>query len=182
MTLDTGLAVVLGVAVGALAGIVGGALAAWRQSKLALEKWSRSREDQHRRDTREAVATVARTLASTAHSMMWATFKVLTSGKASREALASFEVEFHGEVATLVGAQMQLAALDHALYARVTPYIGQVIALGGNTYAALRASMEKDLDAEDRLRGCNQEALDLIRDVPTKVAGLLAPPEAAAAG
>src|SRR5690349_12187170 len=32
MTLDTGLAVVLGVAVGALAGIVGGALAAWRQS------------------------------------------------------------------------------------------------------------------------------------------------------
>ena len=44
MTLDTGLAVVLGVGVGALAGIVGGALAAWRQSKLALEKWSRSRE------------------------------------------------------------------------------------------------------------------------------------------
>ena len=155
MTLDTGLAVVLGVAVGALAGIVGGALAAWRQSKLALEKWSRSREDQQCRDTREAVSTLARTL-------------------------ASFEVEFHAEVATLVGAQMQLAALDHALYARVTPYIGQVIALGGNTYAALRASMEKDLDAEERLRSCNQEALDLIRDVPTKVAGLLALPEAAA--
>jgi hypothetical protein len=182
MTLDTGLAVVLGVAVGALAGIVGGALAAWRQSKLALETWSRSRDDQQRRDTREAVATVARTLASTAHSMMWASFKVLTSGKASREALASFEVEFHAEVATLVGAQMQLAALDHALYARVTPYIGQVIALGGSTYAALRASMEKDLDAEEQLRRCNQEALDLIREVPTQVAGLLAPPEAAAAG
>ncbi len=57
-----------------------------------------------------------------------------------------------------------------------------MIALGGNTYAALRASMEKDLDAEDRLRSCNQEALDLIRDVPIKVAGLLAPPEPAAAG
>lgn len=180
MTLDSGLAVVLGVAVGALAGIVGGALAAWRQSKLALDTWTRSREDEHRRDTRDAVATVARTLASSAHSMMWATFKVLTSGKASREALASFEVEFHGEVATLVGAQMHLASLDQAMYAKITPYVGQVIALGGSTYAALRASMEKDLDAEEQLRSCNQEALNLIKDVPTKVAALLATPDAAA--
>ena len=180
MVFDQGFAVVLGVAVGALAGIVGGALAGWRQSTIETEKWLRTREEQARAQTRGAVATLASSLASTAHSMMWATFKALTLGKASLETLASFEVEFHGEVATLVGAQMQLAALDHALYARVTPYIGQVIALGGNTYAALRASMEKDLDAEERLRSCNQEALDLIRDVPTQVAGLLAPPEAAA--
>ena len=35
--------------------------------------------------------------------------------------------------------------------------------------------MEKALDAEEQLRARNQEALDLIREVPTKVAGLLAP-------
>lgn len=172
--MNQGFEVVLGVAVGALAGIVAGALAGWRQSKLEREKWTRSREDRVRSETRGAVAALARTLASTAHSMMWATFKALTSGKASLEALASFEVEFHAEVAELVGAQMRLAELDFALYEKVTPYVGQVISMGGGTYAALRASMEKALDAEEQLRASNQEALDLLREVPKKVAGLLA--------
>jgi hypothetical protein len=174
MAFDQGLAVVLGAAVGALAGIIGFAVAGWRQSKLAAEKWSRAREDKARSDTRNAVAALAKTLASTAHSMMWASFKVLTAGKASHETLASFEVEFHAEVAELVGAQMHLAALDFPLYEKVTPFIGQAISMGANTYAALRASMEKAPDAEDQLRACNQEALNLIKDVPKKVTGLLA--------
>lgn len=173
MALDQGVAVVLGAAVGAVAGMGGAALAGWRQSKLETEKWTRAREDQIRADLRAAVAALAKTLASTAHSMMWVTFKALTSGRASLEALASFEVEFHAEVAELVGAQMRLAALDFPLYEKVTPYVSQAIGMGGNTYAALRASMEKDIDAEEQLRACNQDALNLIKEVPKKVAGLL---------
>lgn len=174
MTLDPSLAIVLGAAVGAVAALGGAALLSRHQSKLEQEKWARARDEQLRTDTRATVAALARTLASTAHSMMWASFRVLTSGRASLEAIAAFEVEFHAEVAGLVGAQMQLAALDAALYEKITPYVGQVIALGGSTYAAMRASMEKALDAEDQLRACNQEALNLIKDVPKKVAGLLA--------
>lgn len=171
--MDQGIAVVLGAGAGALAGIGGAALAGWRQSKHEKEKWLRAREDALQADTRGAVAALAKTLASTAHSMMWATFRVLTSGRASLEAIAAFEVEFHAEVAELVGAQMRLAALDYALYEKITPYVGQAIALGGRTYAALKASMDKSIDAEDQLRACNQEALNLIKDVPKKVAGLL---------
>ena len=163
----------LGAVAGAVAGIGGVALAGWRQSRQEKERWLRAREDALRADTRSAVAALARTLASTAHSMMWATFRVLTSGRASLEAIAAFEVEFHAEVAELVGAQMHLAALDFALYEKVTPYVGQAIALGGSTYAALKASMDKSPDAEDLLRECNQQALNLIKDVPKKVAGLL---------
>lgn len=173
MALDQGLAAVVGAAVGALAGIVGFAFAGWRQSKLESEKWSRAREDRARSDTRNAVAALAKTLASTAHSMMWASFKVLTAGKASHETLASFEVEFHAEVSDLVAAQMNLAALDFALYEKVTPFISQAIAMGADTHAALKAAMEKTPDAEDQLRACNQDALNLIKDVPKKVAGLL---------
>ncbi|MDM0105711.1 hypothetical protein QTH97_12250 [Variovorax sp. J22R24] len=176
MALDQGLAAVIGAGVGALAGIVGFAFAGWRQSKLETEKWSRAREDKARSDTRNAVADLAKTLASTAHSMMWVSFKVITAGKASHETLASFEVEFHAEVSDLVGAQMTLAALDFSLYEKVTPLVGRAIDMGANTYAALKAAMEKAPDAEDQLKACNQDALNLIKEIPKKVAGLLSVP------
>jgi hypothetical protein len=105
--------------------------------------------------------------------MMWATYKAITSEAFDGEGLSAFEAEFHSGVAAMVGAQMNIAALDHELFQKVTPLISEAIDLGGDTYVGLKAAVEDAKACADELGRCNERALSLIKRLPSELANLL---------
>jgi hypothetical protein len=172
MSLDQGSTTLIGVAIGAIAGLLGGLLTGWRQSRLETQKWLRAREDTVRADTRDALGHLAKTLASAAHSMMWSTYKALNSGPIEPEELRLYEQEFHEAVSDIVSTQMHIAALDQTLFERITPLVSEAIAIGEDTFLALKAALD-DPRNESELSDSNHKALRLIKRIPSELSDLL---------
>jgi hypothetical protein len=170
--LDQASTALLGAIIGASAGLLGGFLTGWRQSKLEREKWLRAREDAVLADTRAVLGDLTKTLASAAHSMMWSTYKAVNSAQIGREELLAYELEYHEAVADMVKSQMHISTLDRALYKRITPLVSETIALGGDTFLALTAAVEGSAN-EETLVDFNRQALNLIKRIPTDLANLL---------
>jgi hypothetical protein len=173
MSLDPGSAAVIGASVGAITALISSFLTGWRQSQIEREKWLRSREDTLRNETRSALSDLAKTLASYSHSIMWSTHKALNARTFTEKDLENFEMELHKGIADMVSAQLHIAALDKALYERVTPKISKSIALGGTTFSALRSAVKNVGPVEAQLRSCNAEALSLIKAIPQEFGNIL---------
>jgi hypothetical protein len=173
MQLDQGLAAVIGASVGAIIALISSFLTGWRQSHLEKEKWLRSREDTFRNETRSALADLAKALACYAHTIRWSIHKALNAGNFTNNHLENFEIELHKGIADMVSAQLHIAALDKALYDRVTPRISELIKLGSNTLAALSDALESDSQVEARLSSCRAEARSLTKIIPEEFGDIL---------
>lgn len=104
--------------------------------------------------------------------MMWSTYRALNSRRIQHEELRVYEQEFHEAVADLVSSQMHVAALDRALFERITPLVSDTIAIGEDTFLALKAAVE-DCHNEGQLRASNAKAKRLIKRVQTELSDLL---------
>jgi len=104
--------------------------------------------------------------------MMWSTYKALSAGVVQPEDVRVYEQEIHQAISEMVSSQMRIAALDDALFQRVTPLISEAIRMGGDTFLALSAATQ-DLSNDQPLLDCNRSALALIKRVPIELSNLL---------
>ncbi len=164
----------IGAAIGAIAGVLGGLFAIRAERKLEYQKWVRGREDDVRRDVRLAVAEVANKLAALAHAVMWFTYKtVATKQEPSPSILETFDKEVHELTSNLVGAQIRLAELDSSLYKQITPFVSDAINLTERVFEGTSLMRENTDHGIQALSECNQAALKFIKTLPQQIANLI---------
>jgi hypothetical protein len=72
----------------------------------------------------------------------WSTYKALSAGVVQPEDVRVYEQEIHQAISEMVSSQMRIAALDDALFRRVTPLISEAIRMEGDTFLELSAATQ----------------------------------------
>lgn len=122
--MDPTTASLIGAGIGALAGITGGWLNGWRQSKLENEKWLRSRQEAIEKDTRLALADLTKKIAAGIHAMAWLAWKAkIEPTRLSENDLTTYDVTMNTLFPDIVGSRVALAALSKEIHAQISPLI-----------------------------------------------------------
>jgi hypothetical protein len=172
--MEPALASLLGAAIGATAGITGGALTAWRQGQLEQAKWARARKDVLANDLRTTLQQLAVKLAAAVHSMCWLTWLARAApSRVTQERIDAYDKELHELLPQITGLQAVVAAIDQSAYARLAALVAQVIEADwqiGN--ASLEFTPDNSKSAE-ALAACDSAAQKLHRDLPVALGQII---------
>lgn len=125
--MDPTTASLIGAGIGALAGLAGGWLNSWRHSKLEYEKWTRSRRDAIEKDTRLALADLAKKIAAGIHAMAWLAWKAkIEPSRLSQDDLTTYDTTMNTLFPDIVGSRVALAALSKEIHDQISPLIQQL--------------------------------------------------------
>jgi len=125
--MDAATASLIGAGLGALAGLAGGWLNGWRQSKIEQERWRRSRLDTVERDARLALAELTKKLAVGVHAIAWLTWKAkYEPDKLSENDLSAYDTTMQSLFPDIVGSRIALAALTKETHNLISPLIEQL--------------------------------------------------------
>ena len=151
--------------IGALAGLVGILVGAVSQRSLEMKRWRQTRQDELRREIRGIAGELAGSVAEFIHTMLWYTYFVPDAGQAPDDLIKQYKDESHRLIGRIVGARAKLAAMDHAIHERLTPFIDRALALSeGIDDATGIISADSKVDG-DKIEQLNREARQLMDDV-----------------
>ena len=130
--MDGAVAGLLGATIGALSGLAGGFFTGRRQLKVERDKWLQARKDEIQKDIRLAAAELTRKIAAANHSMVWLTWKAhFQPNDLTKEDISVYDKEMHVLKPEIIGALMNLCALDKSLYDKMNPFVTKTNVLDG---------------------------------------------------
>ena len=163
----------IGAGIGALAGLAGGWLNGWRQSKIEHEKWRRSRYDTVERDARLALADLTKKLAMGIHAIAWITWKAKhETDKLSESGLSAYDTTMKTLFPDIVGSRVSLAALNRVSHDLVSPLIEQLYAFDVRIAKAAALYRNSALEGCRALAECHDDCLQFDKvflDEVTKI-------------
>ena len=172
--MEPALASLLGAAIGATAGITGGALTAWRQGQLEQAKWVRARKDAVASDLRTTLQQLAVKLAAAVHSMCWLTWLAKASpGRVTQERIDAYDREMHELLPQITGLEAVVAAIDQSAYTRLAAVVARVVEAD---WVIGHASLEfkpGDGRSAEALAACDSATQKLHRDLPIALAQIV---------
>lgn len=158
--MDPTTASLIGAGIGALAGLTGGWLNGWRQSKLEYEKWTRSRQDTLEKDTRLALADLTKRMAAGTHAIAWLTWKAKHElDRFSENDLTAYDATMKTLFPEIVGSRVALAALNKEIHDQVSPWIEGLYELDVKTAKAAALYRNTVLEGAKVLAECHGDTL-----------------------
>jgi hypothetical protein len=172
--MDGAVAGLIGATIGALSGLAGGFLTGRRQLKVERDKWLQSRKDEIQKDIRLAAAELTRKIAAANHSMLWLTWKAhFQPNDLTNEDISDYDKEMHVVKPEIIGALMNLCALDENLYDRMNPFVIKTHVLDGRiAIAAIPFKVSRE-SATKAIAEFYEEAYPLYNELAQMVADMI---------
>ena len=161
---------VLGAAIGAIAGISGGMLALWHNSRLEREKWLRARQDSVDNELRSSVRQLTIELAAAAHAMSWLTWRAKEApSRLTQKNIDEYETKIHKILPQIMGRQAEIAALDQGTFEALCPTVNAVLAMDALVGKATLVFDGQPASAGE-LAGLRDEVEMIERSLPNAIA------------
>ena len=156
--MDSTTASLIGAGLGALAGLAGGWLNGWRQSKLEYEKWTRARQDTIEKETRLALADLTKKIAAGINAIAWVTWKAKNEPERfSENDLTTYDTTMKTLFPDIVGSRVTLAALSKEVHDQVSPLLTKLYRLDVQTTNAAAVYRKTALEGTEALAECLSE-------------------------
>ena len=148
--------------IGALAGIVGGALSGRREARLDQQKWNREISEAFKSDLRSTVRDLITKIAEAIHAMCWLCWLAKYGPEQLEKAKTEqYDAEMHTLLPQITGLYAVIAGMDQEVYNKLGPIIREVMSLDAQVGAA---GLIFDANKPDTARGLadlHQQTLDL---------------------
>jgi hypothetical protein len=162
--MDATTASLIGASIGALAGLGGGWLNGWRQSKIEHQKWVRARYDTIEKDARLALADLTKKLAAGVHAICWLTWKAKYEPEKLSEAdLSAYDTSMQTLFPDIVGSRVILAALSKETHDLVSPLVLQLYAFDVRVAEGAALFRRSPADGIKVLATCHDDCLQFDR-------------------
>jgi len=163
--MDATTASLIGASIGALAGLGGGWLNGWRQSKIEHQKWVRARYDAIEKDARLALADLTKKLAAGVHAICWLSWKAkYESEKLSERDLSAYDTSMQTLFPDIVGSRVILAALSKETHDLMSPLVLKLYAFDVRVAEGAASFRKSPADGIKALAACHDDCLqfDLV--------------------
>jgi len=172
--MDPVIASLIGTVVGGLFGIAGGILTGRRQARLEQEKWLQARKDDIEKETRLAVAELARKMAVAVQAMLWFTSKAgNTPQKLSQEDISEYDKAIQDLLPDILSSLMVVSALDTEVSDKMSPLLYRIYEVDGQIAQAstqFETSPQSSVESLAELR--NTEVLPLYSELAQRISGI----------
>jgi hypothetical protein len=168
--MDATAASLIGTAIGAISGLGGGYLAGRRQTQLEREKWVRSRNDEHEKTLRLALAELTRKLAAGTHAIAWLTWKAkYASTELTEGDLSVYNKDMKALFPDIVGSRIVVVALDKEIHTKITPLILNLYSLDAQVARAGMLFKGARSDCIKAIAQYYEAVLEFDKELLTKV-------------
>lgn len=172
--MDPVLASLMGAVIGGLFGIAGGILTGLRQAKLEKDRWLRTRQDDIERETRLAVAELAKKMAAATQVILWLTAKAnLTPNRLTQEDITGYDKDIQGLLPDILGSLMVVSALDPEASEKMSPLRGEIFRVNARI---AQASSQFDKSPESSVEAIAEffyeEAIPLNSKLTQTISGI----------
>jgi hypothetical protein len=159
-------ATIIAATVGAVAGLVGGLIAAIAQRRLESAKWPRGREDALASDLRTTISGLITNIASGLHSICWLTWDLdHRPGPLQPERIATYDADMHGLLPRLLGGVAAVATIDKETAVELRVFVENIIEIDYKIGVATLAIHDDPEGARAQLREQFSRAAALEREL-----------------
>lgn len=121
---------ILTAVIGAVTGIVGGALSGYRQARLEREKWQRDVSNAFTTELRTSIKELTTKLAAASHSMCWLCWLAkFGASQLTQERINQYDDEMHALLPQIMSSHAVVAGLDWNVYLKLDPLVEHLISL-----------------------------------------------------
>lgn len=129
------------------------------------------------KNVRQAMAELAKHLASCIHSITWLCWSVQHSPAAIRGNIKSYNAEMHKQLSDLMAARVVLAAQDNEKYNLLAPVMAKMITLDSKVAKVVAGCLSlhplQEAAAQKELINCHGEAVVLDKELLKMVSDML---------
>jgi hypothetical protein len=129
------------------------------------------------KNVRQAMADLAKHLASCIHSITWLCWSVQHSPAAIRGNIKAYNTEMHKQLSDLMAARVILAAQDNEKYNVLAPLMTRMFALDSKVAKVVAGCLSlhplQEAAAQKELLNCHVEAVEMDKELLKTVSGML---------
>ena len=163
----------LGVLIGAGAGILGGYLSGWQQARLEYKKWQRTRQDETVKEINLAVTELMKKIATTAQTISWFTWEAdYRPDRITKETIDNYDLEIRRLFPEIDSALIMVSSLSNKAYERLSPLVNKIYNLDLEVSRATRMIINEPDKAIKGIASHKDVAFELKSEIMKSVANI----------